>query len=85
MLEALDPSTHEVVNFVLTDQMFVFLESDGSQFLFFYLNAGDDPPVFLYESSGEDARQIAGSFNTWIQMWIDTVITTQKKLSQASQ
>lgn len=84
VLLALDPATHEVVNFALSDQMFVFLESGGSQFLFFYLNAGNDPPVFLYEAPDKDARQIADSFNAWIQMCIDTVIATQKRMTQAS-
>ena len=83
VLEALNPETHQVVHFKLSDEMFVFLESDGSQFLFFYPAAGDDPPVFLYEAPDENASQIADSFSGWIQKCIDQIKRTQRRETKA--
>lgn len=75
VLESLRREDH----FKVSPEMFVFLESGGSQFLFFYPAAGDDPPVFLYEMPDESPHQVADSFSAWIQLCIDQLIRTQRR------
>jgi hypothetical protein len=49
---------------VLPDSVFVINEHLGSNFTFFHLDAGDDPPIFLWEEGESGARRAGGGLDT---------------------
>lgn len=52
---------------ILSDESFVFWMCQGCMFCFFKLNEGDNPPVYLYNESGEDRfLKIAHSFTDFL-------------------
>lgn len=57
------------MSFELPHSAFVFLESNASQIMYFCLDDGDDPPVYLYELPSPHAEKIASSFTEWINRY----------------
>ncbi len=68
-----DPSC----SFKLSPNDFVFISSQGSQFLFFDTKSGDDPPV-QYFLEGEKPRQKYDSFSQCLEYLADTQIAAAK-------
>lgn len=53
-------------SFVLPDTVFVFLQHQGYQFLFFNVTDGDDPPVFLVRDNHPYPTQVSVAFSRFI-------------------
>jgi len=58
---------------------FVFLESGGSQIMFFDTADGDDPPVFLYEQGNQQATKWADSFSSWVAEYSNGIRSEARK------
>jgi hypothetical protein len=52
---------------VLPDTVFVINEHLGSNFTFFHLDAGDDPPVYLWEEGALEAGRAGGGLDTAVR------------------
>jgi ankyrin repeat protein len=50
----------------LPDKSFVISMGQAFDFLFFHTDAGDDPPVFLFEEGEAAPRQVSDSFSQWL-------------------
>jgi len=55
------------------DNIFVFWSHQGYQFAFFYLNDGDNPPVYFYSEGGDfdDFRKVEESFTDFLTAQIE--------------
>ena len=58
-------------SFVLPDTAFVFLMSQGYQFSFFFMNQGNDPPVYHYHEGDGQPTQLASSLSNYLFKCID--------------
>lgn len=80
MLELLEEDNR--TDLVLTDNDFVFYDSQGILQAFFKLDEGDNPPVYGYEEgySGNSFPQIADSLSSFFERYIESDKTLFKEL-----
>ena len=64
--------------FQLPPGIFVFLVHQGYQFMFFYLNQGDDPEVFHFEEGDEQPHMVFGRFTEWLAASVDDEIAAYR-------
>lgn len=54
--------------------LFPFASHQGYQFLYFWLNEGDNPPVWHYLEGGANAKEVSPSFSKWLMDCIEDEI-----------
>ena len=71
-------------DFVLEKDTFVFMARDNF-FIFFYTNAGDDPPVYIFEDGAKQPRKFFGSFSEWLTVCVTEDVRSRTKNELAKQ
>lgn len=69
---------------ILTDNDFVFYDSQGILQAFFKLDEGDNPPVYAYEEgySGDKFPKVAGSLSSFYERYLESDKTLFKELRE---
>lgn len=57
----------------LPEPTFVFLMHQGYQFLFFRLDEGDDPPIYIVTDSEPEPKLLSESFTTYIDRYVTSL------------
>jgi hypothetical protein len=67
------------VNETISDTTFVFVERYGCAVLFFESNAGDDPPVYVFQADDEAPSRVAECFSDWLNTAVNAHIDGCRK------
>jgi hypothetical protein len=68
-------------NFKLSSTAFVFMFHQGYTFLFFDCHGDpDDPPVLMFTETGNEPREVANSFSSWLLVAVEDDIVANREL-----
>jgi hypothetical protein len=55
----------------------------GYNFTFSYCDAGNDPPVYLYEEGEPEPTKVCESFTQWLHLVLDDDLGTVQRLRES--